>query len=103
MQPPTLALVLLLTFAVFFAQTQSARILVSQPFGSRSHQNTFIPLIGALSERGHQITYITNYGPYEFNENVKQIILPGTFIHYFKPIQRKFGLLINMFVLWCQN
>lgn len=78
MQPPTLVLLLSsIAVSIFSAQIQAARILVSQPFGSKSHQNAFVPLIRALSERGHQITYITNYGPYDFNENVKQIILPG--------------------------
>lgn len=60
-------------------RSQTARILVWQPFSLRSHQNTFIPIIGALAERGHQVTYLTNHEvrlfPSNASNTVHQIVL----------------------------
>jgi len=56
---------------------ECGRILVSAPFGSKSHQNSYIPLIKALAERGHHVTLITNYGVKDLRPltNVEQIEL----------------------------
>jgi len=53
------------------------RILIAAPFGTRSHQNCYIPLIKALVERGHHLTLITNYEVKELQpmSNVQQIVL----------------------------
>ena len=68
---------------LFISAVQSARILVSQPFSSKSHQNAFVPLIGALAERGHHVTYITNYIAPDLNakHNVKQLLLEKPLFH----------------------
>ena len=64
-----------LIVAVMLVRAETAKILVSQPFGFKSHQNMFVPLIRELSNRGHSITFITNYGTKDLNANVKQIVL----------------------------
>ena len=64
-----------LIVAVILVRAETAKILVSQPFGFKSHQNMFVPLIRELSNRGHSITFITNYGTKDLNANVKQIVL----------------------------
>jgi len=70
------ALLLLLLVVVLCASSiECGRILISAPFGSKSHQNTYVPLIKALAARGHHITLITNYGVKDLRplSNVTQI------------------------------
>merc|ERR1712135_171269 len=52
-------------------------LLVSAPFGSKSHQNTYVPLIKGLAERGHHVALITNYAVKGLQSltNVEQIEL----------------------------
>jgi len=77
---------------LFLASTVNCgRILVAAPFGSKSHQNGYIPLIKKLAQRGHYITLITNYEVKDLNPlfNVEQIELdlkidPGMFGDAFK-------------------
>ena len=77
---------------LFLASTVNCgRILVAAPFGSKSHQNSYIPLIKKLAQRGHYITLITNYEVKDLNPlfNVEQIELdlkidPGMFGDAFK-------------------
>ena len=77
---------------LFLASTVNCgRILFAAPFGSKSHQNSYIPLIKKLAQRGHYITLITNYEVKDLNPlfNVEQIELdlkldPGMFGDAFK-------------------
>ena len=68
---------------ILLASAESARILVSQPFGTKSHQNVFVPLITALSDRGHHVTYITNYFTPALADtpNVRQLVLQNGILH----------------------
>ena len=52
-----------------------SRILIANPYGTKSHQNVYIPLTKELVRRGHQVTIITNYVNDELTklENVEQI------------------------------
>lgn len=70
-----------LLFAI--ASTKSSRILVSQPYGTKSHQGVFVPLINALSERGHDVLYITNQISPKLSRlpNVRQLVLEKAFFH----------------------
>jgi len=67
--------------AVFFfcaTVVAGSKILLSAPFGPKSHQNMYIPLIGELAKRGHHVTFITNYESSELKKlsNVRQIVFP---------------------------
>ena len=62
---------------LFVSLVDCERILVSAPYGSRSHQNSWIALIKALAQRDHHLTVITNYAVKEFKTlpNIQQIEL----------------------------
>ena len=66
-----------LTVSIFtlLSLSEGSRILIASPYGTKSHQNVYIPLAKELVRRGHQVTIITNYVNDELNklENVKQI------------------------------
>ncbi len=64
-----------LFIAVKVSFIDGSRILVVAPQGTKSHQNTYIPLTKELVKRGHHITIITNYVNDELSRlnNVKQI------------------------------
>ena len=68
---------------ILLSSVDSARILMSQPFGSKSHQNSFVPLIEALSQRGHHITYITTSISSAISDspNVTQLVLQNPVFH----------------------
>ena len=57
------------------SSTECARILYSAPFGSKSHQNSYVAVIQALAERDHHVTLITNYAVEKLRPlaNVRQI------------------------------
>jgi glucuronosyltransferase len=56
---------------------EGSRILISAPFGTKSHKNMYVPLVKELVSRGHNITVITNYFTADFMdvENVREIVL----------------------------
>ncbi len=54
---------------------QSARILMLSPMGTRSHMYSFMPIIEALAERGHQITVVTGHAPKTNTPNIRKIVL----------------------------
>lgn len=71
-------------FLIVMASTSSviegSRILISAPFGTKSHKNMYVPLVRELVSRGHDITVVTNYFTAEFaqldgNNNVREIVL----------------------------
>lgn len=51
--------VIMLNVLIFSHNCYSYRILTVMPYASKSHKNTVIPLISALADRGHQVTYIS--------------------------------------------
>ena len=74
----SLALLNILAFivlAIAVPLSNGARILVVAPQGTKSHQNTFVPLCKELVRRGHHITIITNYVSEDLAQmgNVRQI------------------------------
>ncbi len=86
-------------FAVLFlcaSVVVGSRILLSAPFGSKSHQNMYIPLIGELANRGHHVTFITNYESSEFKKlsNVRQFVFPQLAIDMNK-MPNSFDLLLS--------
>ena len=67
---------LVILFLLSFSAVDCSRILFAVPFSlTRSHQNSFIPLIKALAERDHHVTLITNFyvKDFELNANIQQI------------------------------
>ncbi|XP_057374691.1 UDP-glycosyltransferase UGT4-like [Daphnia carinata] len=56
---------------------EGSSILVSVPFGTKSHKNMYVPLVQELVTRGHNITVITNYMTADFMnlDNVREIVL----------------------------
>lgn len=59
MKSPLALIVFALSFCI--AESSGSRILVSAPFGTKSHQNMFVPIIKELVNRGHNLTVISNY------------------------------------------
>ena len=57
---------------------EGSRILVAAPFGTKSLQNIFVPLVKELARRGHHITVISNYAAtYDGDDisNIREIII----------------------------
>lgn len=69
---------LLLTLSlVLVSMSEGSRILIANPYGTKSHQNTYVLLTKELVRRGHHVTIITNIVNDELAklENVRQIWL----------------------------
>ena len=66
---------LLVVFFVTISSIEGSRILIAAPFGTKSHQNVYVPLTTELVRRGHHVTVITNYASDELTklDNVRQI------------------------------
>lgn len=68
-----------LTFVVLLGQwlvlSQADRILVLAPACSKSHKISFMPIVEALAEKGHQVTVVTPFSPDNQIENVKEIVV----------------------------
>ena len=71
-----LGIVLLL---VVSTKVECGRVLVAAPLGTKSHQNTFVPMMKELAGRGHHLTLITNYRVKDLEQisNVDQIEIEG--------------------------
>ena len=71
-----LGIVLLL---VVSTKVECGRVLVAAPLGTKSHQNTYVPLIKELAVRGHHLTLITNYRSKDLEHvtNIDQIEIEG--------------------------
>lgn len=70
-------LVNLILIVVTISLSNGSRILIANPYGTKSHQNMYIPLTKELARRGHQVTIITNLIDNELAklENVSQIVM----------------------------
>lgn len=68
---------LIIVAVCYVAVVSGARILVSAPYGTKSHQNMYVPLAKSLAERGHHVTVISNYyvDLLRDSERVRQIVL----------------------------
>lgn len=55
--------------------SEGSRILITNPQGTKSHQNSYIPIVKELVKKGHHFTIITNYVNDELTkfDNVRQI------------------------------
>lgn len=74
LKQPTLVLLVAIFYAPF---CDSHRILAVLPFGSASHKITLIPVISALAERGHHVTFLTSKPTPQFkgDGNIREIIV----------------------------
>ena len=74
-------IVTLLMLSSAISCSEGARILVVGPYGTKSHQNMFVPLVKELGRHNHQLTVITNYpttaGPpaHNSNNNIREIVI----------------------------
>ena len=70
-------LLLFLLIALVIYGADGSRILISAPFGTKSHKNMYVPLVRELIDRQHQVTIITNYVTTDFlqMDNVTEIVL----------------------------
>ncbi|XP_032791501.2 LOW QUALITY PROTEIN: UDP-glycosyltransferase UGT5 [Daphnia magna] len=59
----------------WFVFSQTERILVLAPVCSKSHKISFMPIVEALAEKGHQVTVVTPFSPENQKPNVKEIVL----------------------------
>ena len=64
-----LGIVLLL---VVSTKVECGRVLVAAPLGTKSHQNTYVPLIKELAVRDHHLTLITNYRALSYSRGIEQ-------------------------------
>lgn len=71
------SILFLILMAVVTSLIEGSRILVSVPFGTKSHKNMYVPLVRELVNRGHNISVITNYVTADFAEldNIREIVL----------------------------
>ena len=78
--PLAFIIVFVLSFCII--ESSGSRILVCAPFGTKSHQNMFVPLIKELVNRGHHLTVISNYEIIELSKisssRVRTIIVKET-------------------------
>lgn len=51
---------LLVTLVLMATGSQGSRILIAAPHGTKSHQNSYVPLTKELVKRGHDVVIITN-------------------------------------------
>ena len=73
----SLSVIIMLNALIFSHDCYSYRILAVMPYASASHKNTVIPLISALADRGHQLTYISGKRTeqLENNVNVRELVI----------------------------
>lgn len=99
-----------LTFVVLLSQwlvfSHADRILMLAPVCSKSHKISFMPIIEALAEKGHQVTVVTPFSPENQIENVREIVVgnnifTGMDINWFQMSREGFfeffGRTIKMF------
>ena len=55
--------------------SSAERILVLAPVCSKSHKISFMPIVEALAEKGHQVTVVTPFAPDRQKENINEIVL----------------------------
>lgn len=67
--------VALLLLVQWLAVSQCAQILMLSPMGTRSHMYSFMPIMEALAERGHNITTVTPHEPKTKSPNIKKITI----------------------------
>lgn len=65
----------LIIYTTLVHLSSASRILIANPYGTKSHQNVYVPLTRELAKRGHEVTIITNYVNDELThlDNVQQI------------------------------
>lgn len=56
--------------------SDSARILVLSPLGTKSHVNSLLPIVETLAERGHNITILTAHTAKTTHSNIRNINFP---------------------------
>ena len=73
------SLALTVTLWLIVSVVECGRVLVAAPLGTKSHQNTFVPMMKELAGRGHHLTLITNYRVKDLEQisNVDQIEIEG--------------------------
>lgn len=61
----------------FLVWADGSNILISAPYGTKSHQNMYISLMKELANRGHYVTVITNYPILKESPNpkIREIII----------------------------
>ena len=69
-----------LTFVVLLSQwllifSHADRILMLAPVCSKSHKISFMPIIEALAEKGHQVTVVTPFPPDNTIKNVREVVI----------------------------
>lgn len=70
-------LVITLNVILFSYPCYSSRILAVMPYASASHKNTMVPLVLALADRGHHITFISGRRTEQLTNvtNVREIVV----------------------------
>jgi glucuronosyltransferase len=69
----TLSFVILMSQWLTFSSAE--RLLVLAPVCSKSHKISFMPIVEALAEKGHQVTVVTPFAPDSQKENIAEIVL----------------------------
>lgn len=82
--------------------SQCAQILMLSPMGTRSHMYSFMPIMEALAERGHNITVVTAHAPKTKSLNINKIVISEIVEHLEKDWQKMgpqtFSNMLNSFM-----
>ena len=87
---------------ILFDGVNGSRILVAAPYGTKSHQNMFIPLVKELARRDHHITVITNYATPDFKKmdnHIREIIIDKLAIDMSAFISNMFDYVLSPWTL----
>ena len=89
-----------LTFVVLLSQwlfifSHADQILMLAPVCSKSHKISFMPIIEALAEKGHQVTVVTPFPPDNTIKNVREVVIENNIftemeINWFQMSQEGF-------------
>lgn len=94
--------VLIVCCFVLLNRVDGSRILVAAPYGTKSHQNMFIPLVKELAHRDHHITVITNYATPDFKKmdnEIREIIIDELAIEMSAFISNMFDYVLSPWTL----
>ncbi|KAF2360184.1 UDP-glucuronosyl/UDP-glucosyltransferase [Trinorchestia longiramus] len=88
------ALVVMVAEAALPPPERPYNILMLLPVSSKSHRNVFVPLVTALTERGHKVTMLSNHAAPDNNPNVVYIQSP--LVHFNTDDMNAFEMMENL-------
>ncbi|KAG0721835.1 hypothetical protein GWK47_045637 [Chionoecetes opilio] len=90
-------------------ETRSARILMAQPIGTRSHKNFFMAIAENLVQRNHTVTIVTGHHSSHQHPNIREVVvLDGNIFNSFSSlfntsVERMTWELYSSFITSCNQ